>query len=324
MIKRLFSFGFITWLAILALAGAMIWQFIDKNKSESKNLDTLAQTTDKQQQALEQISEILVVHDKQFQQIAEHSNQVVASIKELDAIVRGDSHTWRLMQVQNFLEMAMVQATLLNDSTSAINLLAAADNSLKTIDNPNLIPVRKALQADIATLASNPTSNISNIILQLEGIAVAIPNLPHKIRLHQESAADTQTTPSDTNKWEARAQSTWQELKSLVRIQRHDEPITPYFSQNDTSLINENLSLMLEQASFAAARHYSVLYKQEIKHAQDWVKQYYDLNDPKVLEVDKTLSMLAALPVATEANLHLKTVDAWANFVASTPAQRKQ
>lgn len=319
MIKRLFSFQSITWLAILGLAILMAWQLFYSDKSESKKIKTLIATTDKQQQALEQVSGILTTYDEQFQQIATHSNQIVASVKELDAIVRGDSHTWRLMQIQNFLEMAMVQATLLNDSTSAINLLAAAENSLKTIDNPNLIPVRKALQADIATLANNPTSNVSAIILQLEAMAENVPNLPHKIRLHKDVPNnDTETPPTEEIKWEQRAENAWKELKSLVRIQRHDQPVTPYFSQDDIWLINENLSLMLEQASFAAARHYGTLYQQELKHAQAWLKQYFDLNDPAVQQVEQTLSHLLLLPVASDTNLHLKTVDAWAVFVASS------
>lgn len=322
MFKRLFSFGFITWLAILALVGCMVWQIVFNDRSESNAINALVENQERQQQALESISEILNAHDKQFQQVAEHSNQIVASVKELDAIVRGDSHTWRLMQVQNFLEMAMVQATLLNDTTAAINLLAAAENGLKSIDNPNLIPVRKALQADIAMLANHPISNISNIILQIDGIVDRVPTLAHKIKLHKEIEA-TATPETEGKKWEQRAEAAWQEVKSLVRIQRHDQPVTPYFSQDDIWLINENLILMLEQASFAAAHHYSGMYKQEINHAEDWIKKYFDLNDPVVQQVVTGLQNLAQLPIASDSSLHLGTVDAWGKFVASTQAGRQ-
>jgi uroporphyrin-III C-methyltransferase len=318
MIKRLFSFGMFTWLAILALAGAMAWQFFYSDSSESKKIATLTEASEKHQQALEQISGILTTNEQQFQQIADHSNQLVASVKELDAVVRGDSHTWRLMQVQNFLEMAMVQATLLNDTGSAINLLAAAENSLKRIDNANLIPVRKAIQNDILMLANHPVSNVSTIILQLDGIVDQVPTLPHKIRAQKESEPQA-PTPAGKD-WENRVNTTWQEIKSLVRIQRHDQPVTPYFSKDDIWLINENLSLILEQASFAAAHHYEALYKKQLTHAQEWLKQYYDTNDPAVQKASQTLTDLSKLPVASEINLHLNTVDAWGTFVSSTQA----
>jgi uroporphyrin-3 C-methyltransferase len=320
MIKRLFSFGMITWLAILALAAAMAWQFFYSDSSESKKIATLTEASEKHRQALEQISGILTTYEQQFQQIAEHSNQLVASVKELDAVVRGDSHTWRLMQVQNFLEMAMVQATLLNDTGSAINLLAAAENSLKRIDNPNLIPVRKAIQSDILTLANHPVSNVSTIILQLDGIVDQVPTLPHKIRAQNKPAPEATAPANPSPDWEKRVNTTWQEIKSLVRIQRHDQPVTPYFSKDDIWLINENLSLILEQASFAAVHHYEGLYKKQLAHAQDWIKQYYDLNDPAVQKASKTLDDLAKLPVASDINLHLNTVDAWGTFVNGTQA----
>lgn len=320
MIKRLFSFKFLTWLAILILAAIVGWVIVKKDRTETGTLKTLQETSEKQQQALEQITSILTTHDQQFKQVAEHSNQLLSGLKELDTLVRGDNQAWRLMQVQNFLEMAMVHATLLNDTTTAINLLAAADNGLKAIHNPNLLPVRQALQADINMLANQPSNNIPTIILHLEAIAEMVPNLPHKIQLHKEFKTDEDQAQTSGSKWEQRANEAWQELKSLVRIRRHDEPVTPYFSQDDIWLINENMSLILEQASFAAARHYSVLYKQEIKHAQDWVKQYYDANDPNVQQVTQTLAQLAQLPVASNTNLHLKTVDAWATFITKTKA----
>jgi uroporphyrin-III C-methyltransferase len=318
MIKRFFSFGMITWLAILALAAAMAWQFFYSDSSEAKKIATLTEASDKHQQALEQISNILTGYDQQFQKIAEHSNQLVACVKELDAVVRGDSHTWRLMQVQNFLEMAMVQATLLNDTTSAINLLAAAENSLKRIDNANLIPVRKAIQNDILMLANHPVSNVGTIVLELDGMIDQVPTLPHKIRAQNQTQPEAIAPTPPTPDWEKRVSTTWQEIKSLVRIQRHDQPVTPYFSKDDIWLINENLSLILEQASFAAARHYEPLYKKQLAHAQDWLKQYYDLNDPAVQKVMKTLEDLAKLPVASNINLHLNTVDAWGTFVNTT------
>lgn len=318
MIKRIFSFGFITWLAILLLGAGMIWQLFLSDKIESEKIKTLESTEQQQQQALQQITSVLKTYDEQFKQVADHSNQMVEGIKELDKIVRGDSRAWRLMQIQNFIEMAMVQGSLLNDTTAAINLLAAADNSLKQIDNPNLIPVRKALQEDITMLANHSVANISTIVLQLNTIASQVPTLPHKIRLQKEKPGETPEPTTPSEKWEQRAFSAWQELKSLIRIQRHNEPITPYFSQDDIWIINENLQLMLQQAAFAATRHYADLYQQELQHTQTWLSLYYDQNDPAVQAVLHALSELAKLSVASDSNLNFKTVDAWSKFVAST------
>lgn len=317
MIKRIFSFGFITWIAILALGAAVGWQFFFSEKQEAKKIHILETTIEDQQSALKQISSILNTYDQQFKQVADHSNTLVASVKELDAVVQGDSNAWRIIQIQNYLEMAILQASLLNDTRAAINLLTAAQNSMRKIDNPNLIPVRKALQEDLATLATHPTSNVSNIILQLDGISSQVPNLTHKIRLQKEDTPDTPQPNSTAEKWELRAKTAWQEFKSLVRIKRHDQPVTPYFSSDEVWLVNENLQLMLQQAAFAAAHHYTELYQQQLKHAQAWFSLYFDLNDPAVQQAVHTLSELSKLSISTDQNIHLKTVDAWSQFVSS-------
>lgn len=314
MIRKIFSFGFITWSAILALAGAQAYQFLYQDKSESSQVNHLVEANAKQQEALQQITQILNTHDSQFKQIAEHSNQLVASLKELDGYVHSDSNAWRLMQVQNFLGLAMTEATMLNDLPAAINLLVAADSILKSIQNPNVLPVRKAIQEDLAALSKNPASYSSDILLALDKIVELIPNFPHKIQFTQNVTETSNTT---------RAQSAWQEIKSLIRIRHHDQPITPYFSQDDIALINENLSLILNQAGFAAARHYSELYKNQIKQAQSWIKQYYDVNDPAVAHALATLAQLENVPVTSNSSLHLKTVDAWSAFVTTTRAGSK-
>jgi uroporphyrin-3 C-methyltransferase len=323
MIKRFFkcffSFGMLTWLAILALTAGLVWQLLYSDRTESKKLRRLTEKAQAQEQALVQIGDILATHDQQFQQIAEHSNQLLAGLKELDAIVRGDNRAWRIMQAQNFIEMAMVQASLLNDTTSAINLLAATDHGLKQIDNPNLLPVRKAIQSDIAMLANHPTSNITNVVLTLNGIAEQVPSLPHKIRLHPETPAqETGETEAEKPTWKARFKAAWQEFKSLIRIQHHDQPVIPYFSQDDVWLINENLSLMLQQAGFAAVHHHQALYKQEISQAQDWITHYFDLTDPRVQAAQKTLTDLAKLTIESDQSLHLQTADAWGKFMSSS------
>lgn len=309
----------ITWLAILALSAGMIWQLVYSDRAESKKLRRLTEKAEAQEQALVQIGGILATHDQQFQQIAEHSNQLLAGLKELDGIVRGDSRAWRLLQAQNFIEMAMVQASLLNDTTSAINLLAATDHGLKQIDNANLLPVRKAIQADIAMLANHPTSNITNVVLTLSGIAEQVPSLPHKIRLHQEKPAE-ESAAAETEKptWKSRFKDAWQEFKSLIRIQHHDQPVIPYFSQDDVWLINENLTLMLQQAGFAAAHHHQALYKQELTQSQEWLVHYFDLTDARVQAVQKTLADLAKLTIENDQSLHFQTADAWGKFMSST------
>jgi len=310
----------LTWVAIAALAAGMIWQHAFFKKTESNDFNTLSNNIANQQQALQQLTEVMTTHDEQFQQIQEHSNQVVASLKSLDKAVVGEQNIWKLMQVQNYLEVAVVEASLLHDSRKAIKLLLAAEQTLKQVDNPNALSVRKSIQEDIQMLQKQSVANIDNIILGLNIITEEVPNLPHKIRLKQDSTADE--APSTTKKtWKQRFENAWLELKSLIRIQKHDEPIKPYFSNNEVELINENLQLMLQQASFAAIRGNQVLFKTHIEVANKWLQSYFDLSDADVKKVQATLTELASTTVATPDNLQLKTIGAWSAFINNTSAK---
>lgn len=301
MFKRLFSSKVLSWLAIATLASAMTWLYL--------GIYQQAKTVKIQEEALAHISGTLLNYQERFEQIADHSNQMVASIKALDETLRSDSQAWRLMQAQNYIESAMIQANLLKDPKAAISFLAAAQINLKEINDSRLTPLLQAIERDILMLNKQSSLEVTNIILTLADVMDQVPQLPHKIRIKTDFK--TEAPPTD------KSNTAWQELKSLVRIQRHDRPVTPYFAKEDIELINENLSLMLGQAGFAAAKGQNVLYKKELMQAQNWIKEYYDLNDPAVERNLKTLKSLAEFSVEMTTPLQLETVTVWGNFVHS-------
>lgn len=315
MFKKNIVLWIVTWAAIVVLAGLLFWQNVKTQKTESADLKQLNEQVQAQQSDMQQLAQVLQGYNEQFQQIADHSNQMLVGLKELDKAVMGDKQIWKLMQVQNYLETAILQASLLHDNVSATALLQAAELTLQKLDNPNLVNVRKSLQEDIQMLQKQPGANIENVVLGLNLIVQEVPSLPHKIRLKKETPEEKPAETPKAKTWKQRFENAWNEIKSLIRIQKHDEPVKPYFSNDEVELINENLQLMLEQASFAAVRRNQTLFAQHINMARKWLNQYYDQSNTDVEQVMETLDQLSKLSIKAENNIQLKTIDAWSAFV---------
>lgn len=322
----------ITWLMIFALAGFVVWQMKRADKIESAHMIALQDSLNNQMSDSESVLGLLKTHEAQINTLAEHYNEMVTSIQSMSAFMTGNTQAWMLAQTQQYLEMAVVQAVLLNDPQVAISLLDAADLNLEQINNPNLLGVRKAIATDRNNLASMNTTNKESVIIALNTLAEETPKLKQILQAPSKAA---DTTPdenaSTTANWQASLNRTWKELKSLVRIRKHDQNLTPYHPLEQHELLDENLQLMLRQAAFSVTRGEQSLYMNNLENAQAWLKTYYDQEDPNVLASLKVIRKLLEQNIAVNTPEHFASVDAWREFVkaqaqgqAQPPAQSPQ
>jgi uncharacterized protein HemX len=146
----------------------------------------------------------------------------------------------------------------------------------------------------------------------LNTIINEVPDLPQKT----QDAKPEEAKQEIKENWKATANNAWQELKSLVKIRKGGELLTPHISKDEHYLINENLQLILQQASFAALKGDQIVYSQQLQRAVDWLNKYYDTNNETVQKAIAIVSKLKAEKMAADKSAQqLQSVNAWQQYL---------
>jgi uncharacterized protein HemX len=315
-VKKQWGVGLL-WILTLCLAVAMAYMGWEIKKIVSgNNRADLTLAIEAQAKQINTLNQTIQRYDQQFQQIADHSNKVTAGLKSLDQSVREGNPAWRYAQVQFYLERAAQETYVMKDPVAARTWLQAALQNIINLNQPNLLSIQESIQQDIQDLSQHGAGAISQAMVSLSVLSDNINTLPHK-QAPEKVPADTHPAPAATEKdnWRTAMQAGWNDLKSLVRIRTADDEIVPYFSPDENAVIDQNVSLMLSQASFSAMRGEEKLYQQEVGQAIQWMSRYYDTTSPGVQEALTTLDHLSKVNVEFTPPAKLKSFDAWSQFI---------
>ncbi|MFI4955994.1 MAG: uroporphyrinogen-III C-methyltransferase [Gammaproteobacteria bacterium] len=303
----------LTLLLAISMAG-MAWEI--KNIISNNSHAELTLAIEAQAKQLAAVTETMKRYDQQFQVIADHSNQVTAGLKSLDQSMREGNPAWRYAQVQFYLERAAQETYVMKDPVAARTWLQAALQNIINLNQPNLLSIQESIQQDIQDLSQQGAGAISQAMVSLSVLSDSVHTLPHK-QAPEKMPQDTHNAPAATEKddWRTAMKAGWNDLKSLVRVRTTDDEIVPYFSPDENAVIDQNVSLMLSQASFSAMRAQEKLYQQEIGQAIQWINRYYDTTSPSVQEALSTLDHLSKVNVTFNPPSKLKSFDAWSHFI---------
>ena len=315
-VKKQWGIGLL-WILTLCLCVSvayMAWEI--KKIVSGNNRADLMLALETQAKQITTVNQAMQRYDEQFQVIADHSNKMTAGLKSLDQSVREGNPAWRYAQVQFYLERAAQETYVMKDPIAARAWLQAALQNIINLNQPNLLPIQESIQQDIQDLSQHGAGAISQAMVSLSVLSDSINTLPHK-QAPEKMPTDSQAVAPVTEKddWRTAMQASWNDLKSLVRVRTADDEIVPYFSPDENAVIDQNVSLMLSQASFSAMRSEGKLYQQEVGQAIQWISRYYDTTTPPVQEALTTLDHLSKVNVEFTPPAKLKSFDAWSQFI---------
>lgn len=245
-----------------------------------------------------------------------HSTQsgVVELQKQISELSQKDD--WRLTETAHLLRLASLQLQISRDIPSAIQLLQAADNQLKIIQDPALTAVRQAITNEKTKLESVKLPDIEGLWLTISAFITQIPELPTrglrtteisetaKEKINPENnmqnveastctitAAENSDNESQPN-WRTELHNTWQELKDIIKIQRHTKPIEPILPLSEQLLAKEHLTLLLDQVRWAILHANTTIYKQSLKETHEWLDQHFEAMDERIKKMKESLKAL--------------------------------
>ena len=188
---------------------------------------------------------------------------------------------WMLAESEYLVRMAGRKLWLEHDLVSAITLLGNADERIAALNDPSLMPIRKALAEDIAKLKGMPRIDREGLTLKLAALSDQIELLP----LSTVSMPDAKTEPdqavsTNPDEWESNLKKNWVKFtENFVTIRRRDGAVEALLSPQQEIFLRENLKTKLLQAQLSVYREQQALYEDSLDKAQRWLTQYFDTDN---------------------------------------------
>lgn len=204
-----------------------------------------------------------------------------------------------LAEVEQALNTAVQQLQLAGNVEAALIALQGADARLGAAGRAQFLSLRKVIAHDIERLKALPLADVPGIALRIESVVGTVDIMPlaFEARPRAEPPSPAFVTAAAPGYWEKLLGELWQELKSLIRVERLDRPNPALLSPTHAFFLRENLKLRLVNARLALLQRDGKSFQQDIKQAQAWIEQYYDTRARPVQAALATLRQLAAADV---------------------------
>lgn len=188
---------------------------------------------------------------------------------------------WMLAESEYLVRMAGRKLWLEHDLVSAITLLGNADERIAALNDPSLMPIRKALAEDIAKLKGMPRIDREGLTLKLAALSDQIELLPlSTVSMPEAKAEPDQAVSTNPDEWESNLKKNWVKFtENFVTIRRRDGAIEALLSPQQEIFLRENLKTKLLQAQLSVYREQQALYEDSLDKAQRWLTQYFDTDN---------------------------------------------
>lgn len=302
---------------VIALAiGAGLWvnahhqaqQQAQVSQTLSEQLNALQQQSEREKEQLKQqiatqSSDLQTAREQQ----AALSNQLNQLNEKVATISGNDARTWLLAQADYLVKLAGRKLWSDQDVTTAAALLKSADASLADMNDPSLVPVRRAITQDISNLAAISQVDYDGIILKLNQLSNGVDNL----RLADNDSdnapmdADSNELTSSLREWRQNLVKSWHNfIDDFITIRRRNNTAEPLLAPNQDVYLRENIRSRLLIAAQAVPRHQDEIYRQSVDTVSTWVRAWFDTSDAS------TKSFLAQLDDLSQQNVSMEIPEA--------------
>lgn len=281
--------------------GFMLYQQMQQQllAQDAKNIalqDQLQQALLQPNQRIGQLEQQQLNDAKTYQELtklAEDQNQLQDRVNKLAQ--RSPTH-WMASEAEYLVNMAGRKLWLEKDPRTATDLLKSADEAIAAMNNPALLPIRKALAKDIAATASIKTTDIDGNVLALDALIEQLDKLPlNRTDAEADTPEDT-TITGDLNDWQSNLGKTWKALTQDFITIRHKTADTPaLLAPEQQWYLVENIRHKLLQSQLALYRYDRAAYHQSLMMARKWIQSYFDTQDHKTAEAIAEIDRLATL-----------------------------
>ena len=251
----------------------------------------LAEVMGKLDQSSSKDAEQLAAFGKSQQQLQDALDGLQHRVLDLNDKRPND---WMLAESEYLVRMAGRKLWLEHDLISAITLLGNADERIKALNDPSLMPIRKALAEDITKLKGMPRVDREGLTLKLAALSDQIELLPlSTVSMPEAKAEPDQSVSTNPDEWQNNLKKNWVKFtENFITIRRRDGAVEALLSPQQEIFLRENLKTKLLQAQLAVYREQQALYEDSLDKAQRWLTQYFNTDNSATHYVQSELDKL--------------------------------
>lgn len=248
---------------------------INENIKENKmHLNAAMHELRSIQDSTQHIAETVYI---QVEQLTKQQTPLIAQTQTIN--------DWSLGEVHFLLQTAVQRFELKKDKSGAIAALKLADNLLLERGSIELLPLRKQISTDIATVNQFEIADISalsekidTLMLQLKPIETATEKPGKKVEL---IPTDTQTeakkeSNKDTESIVTRVKET---INNAVLIKKFDKPLQEQMNKDAKENLFQLFSLRLETLRIMLLQGDNANYHKQITRIKALLEKYYSESD---------------------------------------------
>ena len=186
---------------------------------------------------------------------------------------------WLLAEVEYLVRMANQRALMVEDESSALQLLITADQIVRDVEGISAHDLRSALANDIALLRTFNGTDIQGIYLKISALIRQVQNLQREPPKFETAISFEIEKPSPNSFLEQLTQflrEIGSRLSSLIDFRRGAPEVKPILPPSQIYYLRQNLVLKLQIAQMALLEGQQDVYQASLDEARIWLIDFFD------------------------------------------------
>lgn len=294
----------VLWVGLVAAAGlvlsALLWQKLGNMQEElaRRSTDSSAQSIEARtlarqaQEATRDITARLALLENRVSEVSLQRTQ----LEELMQSLSRSRDENLVVDVESALRLAQQQAQLTGSAEPLLAALRSADQRLARAAQPRLNPLQRAIARDVERIKATTVTDVPGLLLKLDELTRGVDELPlanampssPAVRLAPLAPAPSRAASSPTPRdwldsarvlawWQGALQDMREEVRSLLRVSRIDQPEAALLAPEQAFFLRENLKLKLLNARLGLLSRQSASARSDLASANAMLVKYFDM-----------------------------------------------
>ncbi len=310
-------------------SGGVTYQMQKQNDTHKEQIAQLQSQISSVNQAnqtlkaeLEQAQSDTLAQAKQLTNAAEvalgQQQKSIESLQLAIADVKGRRpNDWLLAEADYLTKLAGRKLFLERDVVSATRLMESADQRISALNDPSLVPLRKAMAKDITSLKAVPLVDRDGLVLKLTALQQQVDQLPlANAILPEAEVVERAAVSQNINDWKDNLMTSLKDFgDNFITFRTRDGNVIPLLSPEQHFYLRENIKAKLETAIKAVYSENGEVYSVAISTANDWAGTFFDSDDNGVIEFQSALESLSKADISVEYPVKLNTQQILADVI---------
>ena len=275
--------------AIVGLVGCiLLWQKLSgiQEQLARQSADTAVQATQASANA-HQAQELAMETAAKQSVLEARVSEVTLQRTQLEELMQSLSRSRDgnlVVDIESAVRLAQQQAQLTGSVEPLLAALKTADVRVARAAQPRLTPLQRAIARDVARIKSTAVSDTPALLVKLDELVLLADEIPvgNAVKLGTASAPLQRKSDETVASWWVRMGTVLQEeVRSLVRVSRIEDPDAALLSPEQSFFLRENLKLRLLNARLGLLSRQNESARADLATASVAIGRYFDSSSRK-------------------------------------------